>query len=193
MKKLLIGAIVAAGVVAAVMYIKHLHDKNSFIEEDDDCDWDDDFMTDDEDVEEVVEEEIIEEDSVDEISDTADDNPKYDNEISQMVDILDTADKLIKEEIFDIAMFSIRLGMETGVKCIVSHGAGEYSHSGLGNDIKICRKHGLLPDDFIDDLQEARRKCNNTAHSIKENSGYDDALFCYGVLNELIGKVIELA
>lgn len=179
MKKLLIGAIAAAGVIAVAVYIKHLHDKNSFVEEDDDCDWDDDVE------EDSGEEEIIK-------VDTADNSPQYDNEISKMIDILETADKLIKDEIFDIAMFSTRLGMETGVKCIVSHGLGECSQSGLGSDIKICQEYGLLSDDLINDLQEARRKCNNTAHSIEENSGYDNALFCYRVLEKLIDKIREL-
>ncbi len=185
MKKLLIGAIAAAGVIAVAAYTKHLHDKNSFVEEDDDCDWDDDVE------EEVVEENSGEEEIIE--ADTADNSPKYDNEISQMIDILETADKLIKDEIFDMAMFSIRLGMETGVKCIVLHGLGECSQSGFGSEIKICQEHGLLSDDLINDLQEARKKCNNTAHNIKENSGYDDALFCYRVLEELIDKVREFA
>lgn len=184
MKKLLIGAIVAVGVVAVAVYIKRKFD-DCFLEPDycdDDCDCNDD-----------VEEEVGEEESVDEIADTADNSPQYDDKIAKMVELLDMADRQIKDKNFAFGMMSIRLGMETGVKCVVFHGLGNFHYNGLGNDIKICQEHGLLSDNFINDLQEARRKCNNTVHSIEENSGYDDALFCYRVLEELIDKVREFA
>lgn len=192
MKKLLIGAFVTAGVIAAVLYIKRMHNKYEYIEEDENCDhYDYDTADDDNNVYEDVDEntdDIIEADK-----DIYQVSSYYDGEIAKMTELLDIADKQIKDENFAFAMMSIRLGMETGVKCIIFHGLGSIHYNGFGNEIKICQEKGLLSDNFINDLQEARRKCNNTAHSIEENSGYDDALFCYRILEELINKVHEFA
>lgn len=94
---------------------------------------------------------------------------------------------------YGYALHDIRIGLEKGVKCVISHLMGiPNMNSSLDDNITICKRYGLLDREFVEKLYDAKNHCNDAQHDNNIKKEYNQVYFSYKVLEELIEDVQAL-
>lgn len=114
----------------------------------------------------------------------------YNEEIQKIEDILKKAHGQMKNGEFGYALHDIRIGLEKGVKCIITHWKGDsFIKEKLDDNITVCKSCALLPRDFIEELYDAKNHCNPLQHDTDVQKDYGQVHFTYKVLEELSDKI----
>lgn len=116
----------------------------------------------------------------------------YLKEYNEINNLLDRAKKQMKNSEFSYALHDIRIGLEKGVKCVISHlCAEEFQKNTLDDNITYCKYNNLLERDFIERLYSAKNHCNSLQHDNDCTKSYNQVHFAYKVLEELSNIVLE--
>ena len=114
----------------------------------------------------------------------------YNEELQKIEDILKKAHGQMKNGEFGYALHDIRIGLEKGVKCIITHWKGDsFIKEKLDDNITVCKSCALLPRDFIEELYDAKNHCNPLQHDTDVQKDYGQVHFTYKVLEELSDKI----
>ena len=109
----------------------------------------------------------------------------YTRKIQEMRENCDSAHRQMKDNHFEYALRDIRVGIEKGVKAALAHTLGKgYENNTLNQNIDICSRKNIFPNDFVEKLKGAKKHCNASAHEDCDKE-YNQVHFCYKVLREL--------
>lgn len=108
----------------------------------------------------------------------------------EMNELHNKAYNQMKKGDYGYALHDIRIGLEKGVKCVISHLIGSFNmNNSLDDNITICKNSGLLERDFVEKLYNAKRHCNDAQHDSNVKKEYNQVYFSYKVFEELVEKV----
>ena len=116
------------------------------------------------------------------------DNTYYAKKLSEMRQYYESAQIQMKKQVFRYALQDIRTAIEMGVKCIIDHNKGhKYCDDNLNRNIEFCSRYALLDNDFIKNLDSARKHCNDALHdSNNSKKEHRQVFFTHKVLEELM-------
>ena len=103
---------------------------------------------------------------------------------------LERADSQINAGEYGYALQDIRIGLEIGVKCILSHYASESEISKqLAENITTCENKRLLSSDFAKMLKKASAICNKELHDTREYNTHNQVRFAFHSLEDLCQEI----
>lgn len=106
--------------------------------------------------------------------------------VTEMENKIETALAQLVADNFRYALSDIRVGIEQGVKDILSHKVGSkgYESNRLDYNIRICEKKKIMEQEFIEKLYSAKNYCNLLLHEDIEKKS-NQVYFCWQVLREI--------
>lgn len=117
------------------------------------------------------------------------DKQYYANRVTLMEKNIGTARVQLRVDNFRYALSDIRVGIEQGVKDILSHKVGKgYESNRLDYNIGICEKKKIMEQEFIEKLYSAKNHCNLPLHEDIEKNR-NQVYFCWQVLREITEDV----
>lgn len=120
------------------------------------------------------------------------DKSYYANRVTQMEENQRTAYEQLKAHNFRYALSDIRVGIEHGIKDVLSHKVGKgYENNKLDFNIGVCEKKKVMEQEFIEKLYSAKSHCNLLLHENSERT-FEQVFFCYKVLCETTDAVKDI-
>ena len=114
----------------------------------------------------------------------------YVGEVKEMEELLLKAKRQMKTpENYAYALHDIRIILEKGTKCILSHWETSDFSTNMCDNINTCSACNLLSYSMVENLHKARIHCNGLQHDTGETKVWNDLYFCYTTAEEFIEAV----
>ncbi len=116
----------------------------------------------------------------------------YNGECKKIEEHLNKSKARMNSNELEYASLDIRLGLEIGVRCIITHWEGDCSSEKFQHKIITCREKDLIPNVLCDRLKEAYKICSKGQHDNEAVITSKKVYFAYKVLKELYTEVEKL-